>query len=293
MSPNRCSRSVRSTHRQAFILPKKLPKRSFGEFFKLRSKDPSKQKNLRKLRSEIENYVEENAIKLVKQLNAMAVYRNEIRESKRRSFPINLARSLRDERAFHRNSTYVLIAGQASQFQPIGKALKSAFKSLGLPPSNVHFLQGSLAKEACCKGAIGFLAAMHKELNPEELHGSYGFLRVAAIGKANLFKAVNMAKIKKGLKDEISFSTKAEYWFIYSPLPYFEDDKVPELNDGYTALISKEVGAKFEVEYDPGTRKMKINNKPIKKLGNFGDVYESIFPKVWPEAVNRKKGNEK
>jgi hypothetical protein len=232
------------------------------------------------LREKIEKYVEENVVNLLGQLWDMAALR---------SRDMAGGGSLAHHRGnvFDIGHTFALVAGQASQFKPIGRALESKFGGMDIPPSHVYFLEGSLAKEACCIGAVVFQRSKHKLMNREELHGTYGFLRAVRFG--NDFRAVNMSKIRKGGNDLVSFPYVGEYWLIYSPRPDLSKGQPPRLHDGATALIQHFEGSEFRVEYDPAERAIKINGEPINKLGTYGYVNESIYPKVWPEVLEPKK----
>lgn len=119
--------------------------------------------------------------------------------------------------------------------------------------------------------------------NEEELHGVYGFLAVAPTDIANQFRPVKMNEIRLGGIDTVCFERPQHYMFIYSTRPCF--DSAPKLDDGHTALLAMYRGNRFEVEYDPVGREIKVNNAPVGRLATFGDIYESIFPKVWPEKL--------
>jgi hypothetical protein len=232
------------------------------------------------LHERIEQYVRENVDFLIDQLTMMAVER----DNHRNGNPRKLIRQV-----FDPNHTFVVIAGQAAQFRPIRRAIKERFAELGFGVDNILAIDGSLAKEACCIGAVDFQAAQNKPENPYELHGVYGFLARSAMNKKNYFQKVDMAKVREGGKATVTFDERGAYRLIYSPNPTFTEDQPPELYDGFTALISTFIGHKFDFEYDQTVQEIRVNGDKIDRVANFGDINESIYPKVWPEVIKLVK----
>ena len=250
--------------RDALILPEKLPL---------------------KLRTEIDKYVKENGVDLIKQLERLALSRENgvYRENQHRFL----------NKVFHPACTYFLIAGQASQFGPLRKAIENELRRRKLS-SNYYFLSGISAKEACCKGAVFFQSTGHKYRNSRELHGTYGF---RARNKPP-FEPVDMIKIRNGGDDSIGYDKPidyAGYCLIYSPRSSSESQKQkPEFDDGFTAVI-KCFGNrdKFTVEYDPSNLEMRVDGSPIKQLEtSYGGNLEPIYPKVWPEVLKSPKSKK-
>lgn len=232
--------------------------------------------SLLKLHESIEQYVSENIDLLIEQLTMMAVERENHGNGNRRKLLKEI---------FDPGHTFVLVAGQAGQFGPIRRAIRERFGQMGFSDENILYIDGALAKEACCIGAVVFQAAQNKPENPYELHGVYGFLGLAVLDKENYFKKVDMAKVREGGKATVKFSELSNYRLIYSPNPTLSDKQPPELFDGFTALIDSFQGSRFEFEYDPSVQEIKVNGDKLDKVANFGDINESIFPKVWPEVV--------
>jgi hypothetical protein len=103
------------------------------------------------------------------------------------------------------------------------------------------------------------------------------------------FKAVNMSKIRSGGTETLTFPVKTTYRLIYSPNPSVSAESPPRIHDGFTALIDTFVDYKYTFEYIPHTPPIppekRVNGNAIDKIANFGDINESIYPKVWPEVV--------
>lgn len=274
---------LRKEMQEAFLLPKIMP----GEMAKILSYFHIATSWLRKhygpnigsllaLKEDLKSYVEENVVNLIKQLKEMA----EKRENKNGKKGVKI---------FDPENTFVLVAGQASQFKPIARAIIGEFKDHDFPEDQIHFLKGSQAKDACCKGAVIFQRAGNTRENPEELHGTYGLLSVATTNREDHFKAVNMTSVSRGGKDNLTFTAPTQYFFIYSPRPSLSKDEPPGLHDGSTALIKTIRGSDFEIEYDPSVPVIKVNGEAMDKIASFGDINESIYPKVWPEALEPEK----
>jgi hypothetical protein len=232
------------------------------------------------LRRDIEKYVNENVDSLIQQLKTMAL----LRENSSRGSRHKQVREI-----FDKQSTFVLIAGQGAQFNPIRRAIRNQFPRINFPKENVGQIDKKLAKEVCCIGAVDFQASNNRPENISELHGVYGFLARSPLDKKESFKKVNMSKVRSGGVDTLTFRDLTEYRLIYSQNPTVSTENPPRLHDGFTALIGKFRGSRFRFEYDPksppAVPEIKVNGAPIAKIANFGDINESIWPKVWPEVV--------
>lgn len=270
--------------RRALVLPKNFPL------------NRSENVELFELRQNIEKYVKENVIDLIRQLESMALDReNKIHYKSRGPFR---------KKVFSADCTFVLVAGQASHFKPIQKAIRSELRRLKLY-ENFYFLLGDDAKQACCKGAVLFQKSNHKPRNLKELHGTYGFLP-ETIKPDFPYKPVDMSELRFGGESVVDFDEPGTYWFIYSLRPFqelreFKEEKTPKFYDGFTALIKPFHQQKnFRVKYDPTQARIIINDNdsPIDSLatstyGDFNGINdnddETIYPKVWPERLKLNK----
>lgn len=233
-----------------------------------------------RLRENIKKYVRENVDGLITQLKTMALLRENSASGNRRK---------QVKEIFDKNCTFVLVAGQGAQFNPIRRAIKNQFPRINFPKDNIEQIDKTLAKEVCCIGAVDFQASQNKPENPRELHGVYGFLARTALNREDSFKKVNMSKVRAGGDDTVTFRDRTQYRLIYSPNPSISAQSPPRLHDGFTALIGTFVGSKFKFEYvpsyPPAAPEIKIDGVPVAKVATFGDINESIYPKVWPEVV--------
>jgi hypothetical protein len=79
--------------------------------------------------------------------------------------------------------TFVVVAGQASQFNPLRVRIGIQVKKLEIPTggaTNLVYLAGVDAKYACCRGAVLFHRTGIIDNNPGIILGTYGFLGQAA-----------------------------------------------------------------------------------------------------------------
>jgi hypothetical protein len=232
---------------------------------------------LGELRSKIERYVNDSIVAMVPQLQESAA----ARESASGTF----SRRALQKQMFDRSLTFALIAGQASHFRPLRAALEQAFQSLGFPKRQIHVLKGSMAKEACSRGAVLFQLSANQQYNPEELFGTYAFMAAVPLSDKERFLPIDMSAIKGGGTTTISVPRPSTYWVVYSPRSNFDSGAAPHFFDGSTAMLNwcSPSQLQFNVRYDPQTRTITINNTPV-SLATYGDVNEDIYSKVWPEV---------
>jgi len=222
------------------------------------------------LKSNIQRYVEENVDKLLDSLQSLV----------RAHQVVTVDRQRID------SSSFVVVSGQASQFKPLRKAIKHKCDDLGIPSEHVLTDLDSVAlKEACCRGAVSFWQGRLVAVNPSELHGTYG-----CIDRFNgTFKPFDMKKLNTDGIDTVSFPVDSTFYVVYTPRsPEEVQDLKPELYDGATALIAREIGKTFTLRYNPKTLSLAINDKEL-MIGSFGSVDSSIFEKVWPEILEENK----
>jgi hypothetical protein len=262
---------------KSMILPRSLPGAWAEWFFSLPSRFSSEARERRdrltKLKNNIIKYVENNILELVQELEKMVVAREP-------------EGSDIWKKVFDKNCTFVLIAGRGSQFQPLEQAIYKALRNF--PKQNVHFLKGTDAKEACCKGAIRFQKSQAKPMNADELHGTYGFVADSPTNEEEVFLPVSTSLLNNEEASFVNFTTIALYYFIYSTRHAPNNGEPPELQDGTTAYLNSFLGANFKVEYDKRKAEIKVNDTTVIPVPTFGDVDEDIYPKVWPEVVRPK-----
>jgi hypothetical protein len=272
------------------ILPSSFPKSRRRFIFK---KDKFADEALLELRNDIKEYVRINCDDIIDRLIDMAINQQKDKNNKSKSFK-NIK-----EKVFDKRFTIALIAGQASQFKPLRRAINSKLEALDFSEKQYIFLENNIAKEACCKGAVNYQRAMPRHVDQYEIHGTYGFL--PAVNCSEGFKAVDL---KYHNEVVVEFKITQQYWFVFCPRvflkkedkPGLKVEEKPTLNDGSTALLYNFKGKRFKVKYDIDKGKILVADSsnlndinPIQyeetKLANFGDVNESIFRKVWPEIL--------
>lgn len=224
----------------------------------------------RSIKGKIEAYVERN-VELLNHLAQMAALRDGEDGS------VSNGRG----RAFNAVPTFALIGGQASQFAPLKEALRATLKRLGFPEDRICFLKGSNAKEACCRGAVRARKAGFSFLNPDEIFGTYAFMKTVALSPADQFRPVDMYRLKAGQPTDVNVSD-GPHWFVFSPFVRFSE--LPRLYDGTTAMLKemRPVNGRFRVQYDAAARKVSVNGYDV-ALSSYGGVYGPIYEKVWPE----------
>ncbi|MBI4547253.1 MAG: hypothetical protein HY707_04680 [Ignavibacteriae bacterium] len=226
----------------------------------------------------IEKYVQENVSELLSQLVQMYAARDARYTSKVRSAGKDL---------FDHRCTFVVILGQAAQLAPIRSAIRSKLSEFDFPwETNMLCLDGPIAKEACCKGAVSYARSKAKLTNDDELMGTFGMLsRVTPFGSEQSFKMFNMSEINSARSSsQVSFPAKSEALLFYSSRLYTNGES-PGLFDGYTAIIKTFEGSEFTFRYDRPNRKIYVNDILVDKLATYGDIQESIYYKVWPEVL--------
>ncbi|MCG8608000.1 hypothetical protein MJD09_23820 [bacterium] len=224
----------------------------------------------RALKRSLEQYVKLNVSDLLTDLGNMAIRREGIAEGQ-----------ISTDKIVNHHFTFVMVAGQGSQFRPIMRAIEScSFAGNG----NVVSLPAAELKNACCKGAVQLTAnGIHIE-NPFELHGRYYlYQKLVTINTQDVPLRLNhkttLSPYMPGLK-----------WLVFSPSSH-----IPELSDegvenGRLAFISQ-LGDEeaYRFYYDTRQQVIRINDVVVDKLATFGHIDEAIWPKVWPIVLPNKK----
>jgi hypothetical protein len=192
------------------------------------------------------------------------------------------------------HDAFVIVAGQASQFKPIRQAIRRWFDGK-LPARHIHFVDDPAApdesKVACCKGAVGFLSAKALHMNADEFFGTYGFCSGMQLVGRPTFMPADTAELVRNGTTTVKDLTLGLYRFVYVVRPMSidpeRDSYVPELYDGYTAVLSdiQNAPASVVVEYDRATQRLCVNGTPMDVVTTHGYVNEKVQPKVWPIIV--------
>jgi hypothetical protein len=269
----------------ALMLPRKLGSGEVRSFFKLlapRRRDkpagdgisPTTSETA-SLRAALETYVRENVGELFDSLRKLVKEHQAV---------------LGDGQEIDRN-TFVVVSGQASQFEPIQQAVKAKCKELQIKIGQLYPMTGVVCKEACCRGVISYRKLNMWHLNERELHGTYGCLAYGLDEQE--FKAFDMSKIKNGNGPaHVSFQNAMEYYVVFTPRASEEVLRdPPRRNDGQTAFIKTFPDAsEFMMEYDRDNLQLRVNSEELSFVG-FGDAISSIYPKVWPEILEPVEQN--
>ena len=227
---------------------------------------PSREETER-LRRDLEGYVKENVDDLLESLKHLVKEHQAVERG--------------DE--IDRN-TFVVVSGQASQFRPIRQSVRDKCKEMQIPPAQQYMMSGIASKEACCRGVISYRKMNVTHVNPKELHGTYGCLNASRLGPR--FLPFDMAELRNGGKSQVSFPAAQQYYVVFTPRSRKEvEAKAPLRNDGATAFIKAFPDtADFEMKYLREELRLMVNDEELHFAG-FGDVSESIYPKVWPEVL--------
>jgi hypothetical protein len=229
---------------------------------------------LTKLKLSIRDYIQKNVVELLEDLFVMALTPGEYEPNQ------NKIADLLNE-----IPTYVIVAGQASQFKPMHAAiLETLTKVYHLGPQRFHFLDGPTAKEACCIGAVSYQRMQSQLRNPDALFGLYGFLNTGRARGEDEFAPVDMQALNRGDTVVVKRNGIAERDFIFTTRAARIKSRPPTLKDGSTAYLYSPTGHTFEVRYEPENTRLTVNDTPV-QIANFGQVREDIWPKVWPEML--------
>jgi hypothetical protein len=195
------------------------------------------------------------------------------------------------------DTTFVVVAGQASRFEPLRRAIRNWVKeqiNISVEPGgNLLFLEGALAKFSCSFGAEWFFRAALRCNNPGEIMGTYGFLqRFAPHALVN----VDMQEFNQK-REQILELSDGDHWLIFQPR-HFPPGRIPsaELSKDTVAYIrtfSFNRGGRVRFRYRGGGKGIEIaeGDGPFEEVvfeSTFGDVgseIDEIYVKTWPETV--------
>jgi hypothetical protein len=194
---------------------------------------------------------------------------------------------------FRPDDAFVVVAGQASQFRPIKRAICGRLAAKRISPHRIAYLVGRQAKEACCLGAVHYVRANHDLRNKDELFGRYGFLGSSRVPGDKPYGSLDMHALNKHLlcTPEPPFLTEQFRSFVFTS-HVFDDGKVPRVGDGMTAMIGGYFGTDYIVQYlsenDPEPLQLAITHRDGRqtvKPVSHPDTPDDIWPNIWPEQL--------
>ena len=181
--------------------------------------------------------------------------------------------------------TFVIVAGQASQFKPIHAAI-TRWLTNKVSRQRIHFIENETvpdeSKVACCKGAVGFLKAPVQHVNVDEFFGTFGFCAATMIGKS--FIPVSTADLVRSGKATVNDLLLGLYHLVYVVRPV-DGSYIPRLSDGYTAVIKdlQHPPSRVEIHYDRTQQRLTINGVDVDIVATtYGYVNTQMHPKIWP-----------
>ena len=194
----------------------------------------------------------------------------------------------------NRTNTFVLVAGQAAQFKPLQKAIRSKVESEGLP---LWYLDGERAKQACALGAAIYSLADYEIQNQGKIHGGYFFSPLVHLGgdAREFFTPVKIQELESGDAFYVKVNRGGMYNLFYTTIP-LTFNSLNEPDYGELSLVG---GFKpkppnndcnsyhFLLQLQQKTRHLLINGEE-KEVNTFGDLNiegEDVFSKVWPDYL--------
>jgi hypothetical protein len=191
-----------------------------------------------------------------------------------------------------RGRTHVVVGGQASQFGPIRRALRDLFADrVGRDIVALDLITGQEAKDACSKGAVVYATSGHRPQNRDALHGTYGFIKVAQTDDEAQVYSVRMQELNNEGADLVRTPTDVGHYFVFTPGAFHPGT---EWDEGMMSRLGRFTGREFCVTYQPdeegGIRRLAVNGGPV-RLGNFGELKDNIWKKVWPDQLPREPQN--
>ncbi|AIE83573.1 heat shock protein HSP60 [Fimbriimonas ginsengisoli Gsoil 348] len=247
--------------------------------------------NLDWLGAQIRNYVQLNIHRLLIELGATVANKTDAQA-------FGSLGSVREEvdlaiqSIVERGRTHVVVGGQASQFGPIRRALRELFGDrVGRDIVALDTLTGQDSKDACSKGAVVYATSGHRPQNRDALHGTYGFVKVAQTDEAAQVYSVRMQELNSEGADMVRTPTDVGHYFVFTPGAFHSGT---EFDDGMISRLGRFTGREFCVTYQPETegtiRRLAVNGAPV-RLGNFGELKDNIWKKVWPDQLPREPQN--
>ena len=243
--------------------------------------------NLDWLGKEIREYVHANVHRLLIELGQMAAHKETPDYGPTASLREQVELAI--QQIVDRGPTHVVVGGQASQFGPIRRALRQLFADrVGRDIVALDMLTGQESKDACGKGAVICATSGHQAQNPDALHGMYGFVKVANTGSGDQIYKVQMDELNATGRDLVTAATNVSHYFVFTPGALHPDKA---WDDGMVSRLGRFTGREFCVTYRPeeegGIRRLAVNGNPV-RLGNFGELKDNIWKKVWPDQLPRE-----
>jgi hypothetical protein len=290
LSPEELLDNLERDLERALYLPAQLPtdtfssslQRRFSRFRRRSSEQVAENAPFLQLRRDLELYVRANVDEPLDWLNEMAAAREFGGQT-----PLT-----------RRRSKFVVVAGQASQFQPIQQAIqKWVTERMGLPSGDLVFLRGKLAKFACSFGAQWFFRNAIQVSNPDAILGSYAFLRAGGL------VTLPMKEFESRQILEVPLDA-GEYWLIFQPRHIEQAvqasvEEIKKIRDSGAVAYIRTLGMSepWTIQLQYGGPEVGIQFRlkgredwsDLAPEATFGDIDENIYSKTWPEAVNDAK----
>ena len=176
-----------------------------------------------------------------------------------------------------KDNLYVVVAGQASQFKPVRKAIKDIH-------GGAFFLEGDESKDACCLGAVYHIVNMNTRPNANYLFGEYGVYDTQ-IGPGRYKRISTLSLNSHPHQAEVTFDNSAGRSVIFSTR-ITQGDEAPDIEDNMTAVIMPVSGKSYNFEYDPKNLNIIVNGKVLDPCA-VGNVDKKIYENLWPEQLRK------
>jgi hypothetical protein len=241
-----------------------------------------------RLRERLERYVQQNVEEPLAWLVEMAEAREQPARRRRQLFTDSQDR------------VFVVVAGQASRFEPIRRAIRDKVReTLNISTDsggNLLFMPSALAKMSCCFGSQWYYRAALHCSNPEEIMGTYAFARQAApFGLVNL----DMRIFNQKNEQQPVNLANGDYWLIFQPrhLPkgHMSSENLDPDTVAYIRTFSFSQGGQIEVCYRGWGNSIELTEGDVVSeveyeatFGDVGEEVEEIYVKTWPEAVRHE-----
>lgn len=188
------------------------------------------------------------------------------------------------------DDTFVLIAGQASQFSPLRTRLAAKFNAHNLP---IWDLKGDEAKNACALGALLYPRIRAKIVNAEKIHGGYFFAPLVALGGSG-FLRVDMVKLLEGNDVFVRCANDQNHELFYTLVPWSDSPSLQRVRaeatrvGEYQPLLQTDPdgveGLYIKLRWNLRNRELFINDF-AQDVHSYGTVQSDIFAKVWPDFL--------
>lgn len=232
-------------------------------------------KSLAQLRAEVEAYVRANVESLIKDLITSAAVQAKGSPLARRM----AHRGLGDPRC-----TFAVVAGRASHFLPMRHAVEEALGEYQLPESQICFLSGDHAKDACCRGAVYFSMSGNEIRGEDDLFGTYALRDRVSMGVPKLEILATKA-LNQGESCEVPAGAKARLrHLVFTPRVLLPGEAGEFLRETTFANLATFSGDALTVEYRRTEGRLVVNGRPV-RVATFGDLDPNVYERLWPAVL--------